>query len=83
MRVADNGGEYGRMAIRTTQASTLYSYEETHSQQVWMSHGDEVTRLPDGFQAVATSDQVSSACGHALRLDSASLLSANLLSIVW
>ncbi|KAK9813501.1 hypothetical protein WJX73_002822 [Symbiochloris irregularis] len=57
VRVADNGGEYGRMAIRTTRASTLYSYEEVHKQQVWMSHGDEVTRLPEGFQAVATSEQ--------------------------
>ena len=26
--------------------------------QVWMSHGDEAVRLPDGFQSVATSEQV-------------------------
>ena len=55
--MAENGGEYGRMAIRTTQASTLFSYEESHSQQVWMSHGDEVIKLPEGFQSVATSEQ--------------------------
>ena len=26
--------------------------------KVWMSHGDEAIRLPDGFQSVATSEQV-------------------------
>ena len=57
MKVAENGGEYGRMAIRTTQASTLFSFEEAHSQQVWMSHGDEVMKLPAGFQSVGTSEQ--------------------------
>ena len=61
VKVAENGGEYGRMAIRTTQASQLFSYEDSHSQQVWMSHGDEVIRLPEGFRSVATSDQVFTA----------------------
>ena len=58
VKAAEGGGEYGRMAIRTTQASRLYSAEAEHSQQVWMSHGDEAIRLPDGFISVATSEQV-------------------------
>lgn len=61
VKAADGGGEYGRMAIRTTQASSLYSTETEHKQQVWMSHGDEAVRLPEGFTSVATSEQVS---GH-------------------
>ena len=58
VKVADKGGEYGRMKIRTTQDSRLFSYESDHSQSVWMSHGDEVVTLPPGFAAVATSEQV-------------------------
>ena len=30
----------------------------TGREQVWMSHGDEAIRLPTGFEAVATSEQV-------------------------
>lgn len=29
-------------------------------EEVWMSHGDEVSQLPAGFEAVATSEQVPS-----------------------
>ena len=59
MKAADGGGEYGRMAMRTTQASSLFAQETEHTQQVWMSHGDEAVRLPEGFTSVATSEQVS------------------------
>ena len=59
VNVAENGGEYGRMKIRTTQDSELFSYETEHTQTVWMSHGDEVVKLPEGFRPVATSEQVS------------------------
>ena len=59
VNVAENGGEYGRMKIRTTQDSELFSYETQHTQTVWMSHGDEVVKLPEGFRPVATSEQVN------------------------
>jgi GMP synthase (glutamine-hydrolysing) len=55
VEAAARGGEYGRMGIRTTQASRLYAEETEHTQQVWMSHGDEAVALPAGFSAVATS----------------------------
>ena len=55
----DTDGEYGRMSIRTTQASELFKEETDHIQNVWMSHGDKAVRLPEGFQAVATSERVS------------------------
>ena len=51
-------GEYGRTSIRTTQASELYTEETDHAQSVWMSHGDKVAELPEGFQPVATSEKV-------------------------
>lgn len=59
---ASHGGEYGRMAIRASQGSQLYSYvseeHDIHTESVWMSHGDSIDKLPEGFQAVATSEQV-------------------------
>ncbi len=51
-------GEYGRTSIRTTQASELYQEETDHAQSVWMSHGDKVAELPEGFHPVATSEKV-------------------------
>ena len=60
VQTVETDGEYGRMSIRTTQASELYSDETDHAQMVWMSHGDKAVRLPDGFEAVATSEKVSS-----------------------
>ncbi|HEY1405171.1 MAG TPA: glutamine-hydrolyzing GMP synthase, partial [Spirochaetota bacterium] len=47
--------EYGRAKIRIQKDSPLFKGlgpEET----VWMSHGDKVTRVPDGFDVVASSD---------------------------
>ena len=46
--------EYGRMPIHT-QPCRLFP--EAGAQMVWMSHGDEAKRLPDGFVCVAKSDQ--------------------------
>lgn len=39
--------------------STLFSTETADSQLVWMSHGDEAVKLPEGFSVVARSEQVS------------------------
>ena len=46
--------EYGRMPVQT-QPGALFA--EAGSQFVWMSHGDEAVKLPDGFTCVATSEQ--------------------------
>ena len=62
MHQAADGGEYGRMVIRASGGSQLYAYESgehgVHKESVWMSHGDSIDKLPDGFQPVATSEQV-------------------------
>lgn len=59
---AADGGEYGRMGIRAFGGSQLYAYDSSehgvHKESVWMSHGDSIDKLPEGFQPVATSEQV-------------------------
>jgi GMP synthase (glutamine-hydrolysing) len=54
------GGEYGRMPIKIEQDSVLYSFRgnKKENPNVWMSHGDEATKLPEGFRVVARSEQV-------------------------
>lgn len=50
--------EYGRMEIRVEKSAALYGSKRVGDRQlVWMSHGDEVARLPDGFEVVARSHQ--------------------------
>ena len=53
--VADTGGsEFGRTVLHvTTPGVLLRGLPET--QQVWMSHGNEVTRAPDGFVVTGSS----------------------------
>ncbi len=50
--------EFGRALIEVKEVSPLYdgiwNLGERH--QVWMSHGDRVTRLPDGFKVIAASE---------------------------
>jgi GMP synthase (glutamine-hydrolysing) len=57
VKEATEGGEYGRMPINIVKGSVLYATESEPSQLVWMSHGDEAIRLPDGFGCIARSAQ--------------------------
>jgi len=46
--------EYGRAVLRVRKPSPLFTgLEEESDTIVWMSHGDRVEVLPDGFDAVA------------------------------
>ena len=47
--------EYGPANVRITRDDGLFGGVE-HDQPVWMSHGDSITRLPEGFQATAQTD---------------------------
>lgn len=50
--------EYGRTQISAVEKSRLYGDSEAmHNRTVWMGHGDQVVKLPDGFRVVATSTQ--------------------------
>jgi GMP synthase (glutamine-hydrolysing) len=52
--VADTGGsEFGRTVLRIGQPGALFA-GQPDTQQVWMSHGNEVTRAPEGFQVSAS-----------------------------
>ncbi|MBD21644.1 MAG: glutamine-hydrolyzing GMP synthase [Rhodospirillaceae bacterium] len=50
--------EFGRAELRITDDCVLFSglWKIGETQQVWMSHGDSVVELPDGFRSVAVSD---------------------------
>ena len=56
--VSGDGGEFGRAFVEVTEGSALFDglWAPGERHQVWMSHGDKVTRLPPGFQPVAVSD---------------------------
>ncbi len=49
--------EFGRAEIEVTDACALFEgvWAKGDTDQVWMSHGDRVTRLPDGFKVTAVS----------------------------
>ncbi len=49
--------EFGRAEIEVVEDSALFHgfWPKGARDEVWMSHGDRVTRLPDGFRVVAVS----------------------------
>ncbi len=47
--------EYGPATLTLTGDDGLFAGLELH-QPVWMSHGDSITRLPEGFHATAQTD---------------------------
>jgi GMP synthase (glutamine-hydrolysing) len=51
-------GEFGRAFLTVTEPCILFEglWQVGERHQVWMSHGDKVTRFADGFRIVATSD---------------------------
>ena len=50
--------EFGRAMIDIADDCALFAgiWSKGERHQVWMSHGDRVNQLPDGFRVVATSD---------------------------
>jgi GMP synthase (glutamine-hydrolysing) len=49
--------EFGRAEIEILTESPIFQgvWQVGHKYPVWMSHGDRVTRLPDGFETLAVS----------------------------
>ena len=49
--------EFGRADVEILKSSPLFEgfWEVGKKYPVWMSHGDRVTRLPDGFEVIGTS----------------------------
>ena len=50
--------EFGRAEVEAVSASPLFEgvWEVGQLYPVWMSHGDRVTRLPEGFEIIGTSE---------------------------
>lgn len=48
-------GEYGKAALHVDDTTSLFA-EVTSGVTMWMSHGDSVTRLPEGFKLLAHTD---------------------------
>lgn len=55
---AGHDREFGRATLTVNKACSLYdgAWELGTDHQVWMSHGDRVTEMPEGFEVVATSE---------------------------
>ena len=56
-------GEYGRTPLTVTGSSPLF-VDWPGATEVWMSHGDAITAVPDGFVATATSPDAPVAALH-------------------
>src|SRR6185312_6331253 len=54
---AGHDREFGRAEVRIEKLSALYEgvWKLGGDYQVWMSHGDRVTKLPPGFEVIGTS----------------------------
>ena len=54
---AGTSREFGRAEVNITSASALFGtdWPQGGTQTVWMSHGDHVASLPDGFDVIASS----------------------------
>ncbi len=48
--------EYGRAHIEIVKGNSLFDGIETEKLPVWMSHGDKVCSIPDGFRLAARTD---------------------------
>ena len=56
--------EYGRARVRVTDRARLFGRLPGDSFVSWMSHGDSVTRVPEGFRLVASSESGIPAAFH-------------------
>ena len=59
--------EYGHAQLKVLSGKTALFNELPFELDVWMSHGDHVTRLPDGFQTTATTGNVVTAIENPTR----------------
>jgi GMP synthase (glutamine-hydrolysing) len=62
---ASDHREFGKAFVEVKGACALFDgvWQPGERHQVWMSHGDRVTAIPEGFRVVAASDGAMSAAG--------------------
>ncbi|MDR2064776.1 MAG: glutamine-hydrolyzing GMP synthase [Prevotellaceae bacterium] len=51
--------EYGRANLYTVDNSNALFKDIRKNSQVWMSHGDSITQIPDNFEIIASTDEVA------------------------
>jgi GMP synthase (glutamine-hydrolysing) len=60
-----NRREFGRTKVSVDNTSTLF-LGQPDTQEVWMSHGDAVVRVPDGFRGTASTSETPIAAFEAV-----------------
>lgn len=55
--------EYGRATIGAPQENPLFQGFASQS-EVWMSHGDTITKIPDNFEVIVSTESVNVAAYH-------------------
>ena len=58
--------EYGRAKLTQVDATNPLLRDIAVGSQVWMSHGDTITRLPEGTQCIASTETVNYAAFHGI-----------------
>ena len=53
--------EYGRAKLHIKDRAAVLLQDVTDGSQVWMSHGDTIVRLPEGYRAIASTGDVDNA----------------------
>ncbi len=56
--------EYGRANLSYIDSSDALLKGITPGSQIWMSHGDSITKIPEGFNKIASTDDVELAAYH-------------------
>jgi GMP synthase (glutamine-hydrolysing) len=56
--------EYGRANIATFNPNCRLLKDLSENSQIWMSHGDSITRIPEGFEIIASTKDVPIAAYH-------------------
>ena len=57
--------EYGRAHLSTFDKGNILFKDVRENTQVWMSHGDTITAIPDNFRIIASTDKVKIAAYQA------------------
>lgn len=50
--------EYGRAFMKHDNKEEKALFDISHTSQVWMSHSDTITRMPEGFTAIAHTENI-------------------------
>lgn len=56
--------EYGRAMLRVVDPDDALMKEIPSPTQVWMSHGDTITKLPKGYKVIGSTEHVKAAAYH-------------------